>query len=110
MHFSTLWVYCQRVPPAVRTVCDRPSVAPVPLDDDRRIPSWVKLEVWKRDQGRCVYPSCGTTSSLHFDHIIPYSKGGSSVLRKTRRTYRYCVDGTISRSTTRSNDAVCVIG
>src|SRR5208283_1681700 len=33
---------------------DRPTVVPVALDDDRLIPSWVKLEVWKRDRGRCV--------------------------------------------------------
>ncbi len=46
------------------------------LEDDRLIPSWVKLEVWKRDHGRCQ--KCGSTSSLHFDHVIPYSKGGSS--------------------------------
>jgi hypothetical protein len=54
----------------------RPTIAPPSLEDDRLIPSWVKLEVWKRDQGRCQ--KCGTTSGLHFDHIIPYSKGGSS--------------------------------
>jgi hypothetical protein len=46
------------------------------VDDDRIIPSWVKLEVWKRDNGRCV--KCGAEDHLHFDHIIPYSKGGSS--------------------------------
>jgi hypothetical protein len=51
-------------------------VDPPALDDNRLVPSWVKLEVWKRDQGRCA--KCGTTSGLHFDHIIPYSKGGSS--------------------------------
>jgi hypothetical protein len=45
-------------------------------DDDRIIPSWVKLEVWKRDKGRCV--KCGAQTHLHFDHIIPYSRGGSS--------------------------------
>lgn len=45
-------------------------------DDDRIIPSWVKLEVWNRDNGRCIM--CGLGSGLHFDHIIPYSKGGSS--------------------------------
>lgn len=54
----------------------RPTIAPLSLEDDRLIPSWVKLEVWKRDRGRCQ--KCGTPSGLHFDHIIPYSKGGSS--------------------------------
>jgi len=42
----------------------------------RIIPTWVKLEVWKRDGGKCS--KCGATDDLHFDHIIPYSKGGSS--------------------------------
>jgi len=49
---------------------------PLGLEDDRVIPSWLKLEVWTRDKGRCV--KCGLQSRLHFDHIIPYSKGGSS--------------------------------
>ena len=43
---------------------------------DRVIPSAIKQEVWKRDTGRCV--ECGATDDLHFDHIIPYSAGGSS--------------------------------
>jgi hypothetical protein len=46
------------------------------LDHDRVIPSHVKIEVWKRDRGRCV--TCGSSENLHFDHIIPYSLGGSS--------------------------------
>ena len=48
------------------------------LEHDRLIPTAVKLEVWKRDKGRCV--ECGSTDNLHFDHIIPYSKGGSSLV------------------------------
>jgi hypothetical protein len=43
----------------------------------RIIPSGVKLEVWKRDGGRCV--RCGATDELHFDHIVPFSKGGTSL-------------------------------
>ncbi|HFD31827.1 MAG TPA: HNH endonuclease [Gammaproteobacteria bacterium] len=43
----------------------------------RIIPTHVKLEVWKRDKGRCV--TCGATDELHFDHIVPYSKGGTSL-------------------------------
>lgn len=43
----------------------------------RVIPTHVKLEVWKRDKGRCV--ECGATDELHFDHVIPYSKGGTSL-------------------------------
>jgi hypothetical protein len=45
-------------------------------DDDRVIPAAVKIEVWKRDKGSCV--KCGSRENLHFDHIIPYSQGGSS--------------------------------
>jgi hypothetical protein len=48
------------------------------IDHSRIIPTSVKLEVWKRDKGRCVI--CGSTDNLHFDHIIPYSKGGSSLV------------------------------
>jgi HNH endonuclease len=43
---------------------------------DRVIPTAVKLEVWKRDKGACA--KCGSKQNLHFDHMIPYSQGGSS--------------------------------
>jgi hypothetical protein len=48
------------------------------MEHNRVIPLHVKLEVWKRDKGRCV--TCGRTDNLHFDHIIPFSKGGSSIV------------------------------
>ena len=51
-------------------------MAPRELNHNRMIPTAIKIEVWKRDKGRCV--KCGSTINLHFDHIIPYSKGGSS--------------------------------
>jgi hypothetical protein len=54
----------------------RPTEIQPESEDDRIIPSAVKLEVWKRDEGKCR--KCGTIKGLHFDHIIPYSKGGSS--------------------------------
>ncbi|GAB2940490.1 hypothetical protein GCM10027048_01040 [Hymenobacter coalescens] len=47
------------------------------LTHNRLIPAVVKQAVWKRDKGRCV--SCGSTDNLHFDHVIPFSKGGSSL-------------------------------
>jgi hypothetical protein len=43
----------------------------------RLIPSEIKKEVWKRDGGRCVI--CGETTNLHFDHELPFSKGGTSI-------------------------------
>jgi hypothetical protein len=46
------------------------------IEQRRIIPSHVKLAVWKRDGGACV--SCGSKQNLHFDHILPYSKGGTS--------------------------------
>jgi hypothetical protein len=53
------------------------------LPHTRMIPSTVKLEVWQRDAGRCVI--CGETDNLHFDHDLPYSKGGSSLTAKNIR-------------------------
>lgn len=47
------------------------------LEHTRLIPSDVKREVWKRDGGKCV--TCGDTKNLHFDHDLPFSKGGTSL-------------------------------
>jgi len=46
----------------------------------RTIPSSVKREVWERDRGACVI--CGARDELHFDHDLPYSKGGASLTAK----------------------------
>lgn len=49
----------------------------------RLIPTEVKKEVWKRDKGACVI--CGETTNLHFDHELPFSKGGTSLTAKNVR-------------------------
>jgi hypothetical protein len=57
---------------------DLPLAESEPAAERRRlIPTTVKLAVWKRDRGRCVI--CKSTENLHFDHDIPFSKGGSSM-------------------------------
>lgn len=59
------------------TLNNKRKIALKDLDHNRMIPTSVKLEVWKRDKGQCV--TCGSKDNLHFDHILPYSKGGTSL-------------------------------
>jgi hypothetical protein len=49
----------------------------------RIIPSEIKKEVWVRDKGKCVI--CGATDELHFDHDLPYSRGGTSITAENVR-------------------------
>ncbi|MDP7196469.1 MAG: HNH endonuclease signature motif containing protein [SAR202 cluster bacterium] len=42
----------------------------------RSIPSWIKNLVHERDAGKCL--NCGSKTDLHYDHILPFSKGGTS--------------------------------
>ena len=49
----------------------------IDLAHTRLISSEIKKEVWKRDDGKCVI--CGSTKNLHFDHDLPFSKGGTSL-------------------------------
>jgi hypothetical protein len=64
------------------------------LRQTRAIPTLVKVEVWKRDEGRCVM--CGSTKNLHFDHDIPFSKGGSSITAKNVKLL--CAKHNLSKS------------
>ncbi|MCR5171930.1 MAG: HNH endonuclease [Treponema sp.] len=52
------------------------------------IPEDVKFEVWRRDGGKCVI--CGSQKNLEFDHIIPFSKGGSSTARNLQLLCQDC--------------------
>ncbi len=53
------------------------------IEHTRLIPSNVKREVWERDGGKCVL--CGDYKNLHFDHDLPFSKGGTSLSSKNVR-------------------------
>ena len=55
----------------------------IDLAHTRLIPSEVKKEVWKRDDGKCVL--CDSTKNLHFDHDLPFSRGGTSLTTKNIR-------------------------
>jgi hypothetical protein len=46
--------------------------------NSRTIPQDVKITVTVRDQGKCV--QCGATEDLHFDHKIPWSRGGANTI------------------------------
>ncbi len=56
--------------------------SPLPREPSRVIPSEVKKAVWLRDGGKCVL--CGASDELHFDHEIPFSRGGGSTTANVR--------------------------
>ena len=60
----------------------------------RLIPSEVKKEVWKRDHGKCVI--CGDTKNLHFDHDLPFGRGGTSLTGKNVRLL--CMSHNLAKS------------
>ena len=70
----------------------------------RWIPINVKHEVWKRDEGKCQNSDCTTYyddkfgvsllpsifTKMHFDHKIPYSKGGASTVNNLQLLCAKC--------------------
>lgn len=61
----------------LKPIQERPVLRDAELPLNRLIPTEVKVAVWKRDHGKCVL--CGSQKNLHYDHDLPYSKGGSSI-------------------------------
>jgi hypothetical protein len=55
------------------------------------IPQDVLDKVWNRDGGKCV--KCGSQEKIEFDHIIPFSKGGSNTYRNLQILCEKCNRG-----------------
>jgi hypothetical protein len=53
-----------------------------------RIPENVRIEVWRRDGGKCA--RCGSREKLEYDHIIPLSRGGSNTSRNIELLCERC--------------------
>lgn len=59
------------------------SPAPVSPGVNRRyIPAGVKKAVFERDNGKCK--KCGSSRLLQYDHIIPFSQGGTTTAENLR--------------------------
>jgi hypothetical protein len=59
-----------------------------PIREREPISQTIKDQVWNRDGGKCV--ECGSNEKIEFDHIIPFSKGGSNTYRNLQILCEKC--------------------
>jgi hypothetical protein len=71
----------------------RPLAKPRPSKPDH-VPSHVRREVWKRDEGRCQHPLasggiCGSTDRVEEHHLIARALGGAATVENLSLRCRF---------------------
>ncbi|MCW0489601.1 HNH endonuclease [Riemerella anatipestifer] len=67
---------------------DEGAIPKTKINKREHISQKVKDMVWNRDGGKCV--ECGSSEKLEFDHIVPFSKGGSNTYRNIQLLCEPC--------------------
>lgn len=91
-YYSEKCTYCGEIMIKNQNICSFCGryKRPIEVIEKRRrnISTQVKREVWRRDYGKCV--ECGSKERLEYDHIIPFSKGGSNTARNIQLLCEDC--------------------
>ena len=66
----------------IRIVGKLPVVKPRNESSSRCIPQQVREFVLERDEGKCRV--CKSTTNLHFDHILPFCRGGDNTTKNVQ--------------------------
>lgn len=85
----------QAAPPLAPLPAAGPAArAPLSEEDQHAIRIGLRYAVLSRDRFRCVLcganPASDLACKLHVDHIVPFSKGGRTVLENLRSTCEHC--------------------
>jgi hypothetical protein len=71
---------------ALRLIRSRPTLPPA----RESIPAWLRIAVWRRDEGFCqgCYARGTADDPLEIDHYVPVSQGGKTELSNLRLLHR----------------------
>jgi hypothetical protein len=74
-----------------RAEVKKPQKNPRPAKNPSHVPAAVRREVWSRDDGKCTWSldsggTCGSTTRLEIDHVVPRGRGGPSTVENCRLT------------------------
>lgn len=75
-------------PPIFTSESSSPSGSDTKRPRREAIPKAVQREVWNRDGGLCV--GCQSKERLCYDHVIPFSRGGSNTVRNLQILCERC--------------------